>query len=176
MRTGEGAANISNLKLEIFPNWKLEVFGGALNHARQMRGGNGGTFYDRDFMYTCEKDKFDANTYKRSFMRCGDKPECYIAGADIFDSIFPTLETDFETTCHNITYWISNHITYILSYKLIIGILAAILYWSLNPNLDFQIRVFKSFIAFIFSEVYMLYNVYMHIIKPAIGTKSNSYM
>ena len=57
---------------------------------------------------------------------------------------------------------------YISIYKLIIGLMAAILYWSLNPNIDFQIRVFKSFIAFIFSEIYMIYNVYIHIIKPSL--------
>ena len=65
----------------------------------------------------------------------------------------------FKKKCYTITKWISENMVYILTYKLIIGLMAAILYWSLNPNIDFQIRVFKSFIAFIFSEIYMIYNV-----------------
>ena len=93
----------------------------------------------------------------------------YDTGASIFNSVFPTVDADiFKKKCYTITKWLSENMTYILTYKLIIGCLAAILYWSLNPNLDFQIRVFKSFIAFVFSEVYLLYNIYNHILKPSL--------
>ena len=57
---------------------------------------------------------------------------------------------------------------YIFFYKLIVGSGAVILYWFSNPHLDFQIRVFKTFIAFIFSEIYIIYNIYKHIFKPVI--------
>ena len=93
----------------------------------------------------------------------------YDAGAKIFNNVFPTTDQDvFKKTCYTITHWISKNIVYLLFYKLIVGGIAAILYWSINPHLDFQIRVFKSFIAFVFCEIYLLYNVYKHIIEPTI--------
>ena len=91
----------------------------------------------------------------------------YDTGAEIFNNIFPETDQDvFKKTCYNITHWISKNIVYLLFYKLIVGGFAALLYWFINPDLDFQIRIFKSFIAFIFSEIYLLYNVYKHILKP----------
>jgi hypothetical protein len=93
----------------------------------------------------------------------------YDTGAEIFNNVFPTTDQNvFKKTCYTVTHWISKNIVWLLFYKLIVGGLAALLYWSVNPHLDFQIRVFKSFIAFIFCEIYMLYNVYKHILKPTI--------
>ena len=93
----------------------------------------------------------------------------YDTGANIFNNIFPTTDQNvFKKICYDITHWISKNIVYLLSYKFIVGGLAALLYWSVNPHLDFQIRVFKSFIAFVFCEIYLLYNVYKHILKPTI--------
>ena len=68
--------------------------------------------------------------------------------------------------------WVAKNIVFLLTYKLIIGSIAAILYWSMNPQLDFQLRVFKSFISFVFSEVYVLYLIYDQILKP-IGDINN---
>ena len=91
----------------------------------------------------------------------------YDTGANIFNNIFPSTDPNvFKNTCYGVNHWISKNIVYLLFYKLIVGGIAALFYWSVNPSLDFQIRVFKSFIAFVFCEIYLLYNVYKHILKP----------
>lgn len=91
----------------------------------------------------------------------------YDTGANIFNNIFPSTDPNvFKKTCYGVTHWISKNIVYLLFYKLIVGGIAALFYWSVNPHLDFQIRVFKSFIAFVFCEIYLLYNVYKHVLKP----------
>jgi hypothetical protein len=98
----------------------------------------------------------------------------YDTGAEIFNNVFPTTDQDiFKKTCYTITHWISKNIVYLLFYKLIVGGIGALLYWSINPHLDFQIRVFKSFIAFVFCEIYLLYNVYKHIIEPSITQRKS---
>ena len=91
----------------------------------------------------------------------------YNTGANIFDNIFPSTDPNiFKKTCYGVTHWVSKNIVSLLFYKLIVGGAAGLLYWSLNSHLDFQIRIFKSFIAFVFCEIYILYNVYKHILKP----------
>jgi hypothetical protein len=91
----------------------------------------------------------------------------YDTGADIFNNMFPLTDPNiFKQKCYDVTHWISKNIVSLLFYKLIVGGFAGILYWSLNPHLDYQIRIFKSFIAFVFCEIYILYNVYKHILKP----------
>ena len=91
----------------------------------------------------------------------------YNTGANIFDNIFPSTDPNiFKKTCYDVTHWVSKNIVSLLFYKLIVGGAAGLLYWSLNSHLDFQIRIFKSFIAFVFCEIYILYNVYKHILKP----------
>jgi len=91
----------------------------------------------------------------------------YDTGANIFNNIFPSTDPNvFKKTCYDVTHWVSKNIVYLLFYKLIVGGIAALFYWSVNPSLDFQIRVFKSFIAFVFCEIYLLYNVYKHILNP----------
>ena len=58
----------------------------------------------------------------------------YESVASIFNSIFPNLDVDiFKNTFYDITKWFADNFTYILLYKLVIGTLAAILFWSLNP-------------------------------------------
>jgi hypothetical protein len=92
----------------------------------------------------------------------------YNTGANIFNNIFPSTDPNiFKQTCYDVTHWISKNIVSLLFYKLIVGGGAGLLYWSLNPHLDYQIRIFKSFIAFVFCEIYILYNVYKHVLKPA---------
>jgi hypothetical protein len=91
----------------------------------------------------------------------------YETGGKIFNVLFPTIKSDvFKKLCYNSSKWVSDNIVKILTYKLTIGLIAAILFWGENSNLDFQIRVFKSFISFIFSEIYILYIIIVRVIKP----------
>ena len=97
----------------------------------------------------------------------------YDTGANIFNNIFPSTDPNvFKKTCYDVTHWVSKNIVYLLFYKLIVGGIAALFYWFVNPSLDFQIRVFKSFIAFVFCEIYLIYNVYKHILKPTFMTRT----
>jgi hypothetical protein len=91
----------------------------------------------------------------------------YEQGASIFHSVFPKAEDNVVVkACYDSTKWLANNMIKILIIKTITGAIAFYLYWSLNEHQDFPLRVFKSFVALIFSEIYLIYQTYNIILKP----------
>ena len=94
----------------------------------------------------------------------------------MFSSIFPKIENQFfAKTCYTISRWFSDNFTYIVAWKFISGICAFVLYYSMDTYNDYRIKIFKAFIAFIFSEIYLLYSTYIHILKPHINKEKPIY-
>lgn len=128
-----------------------------------------------------DEDEIDDECKFRIENKCYDyyndvDKNLYESGGKIFNVLFPTINADiFKKLCHNSSKWLSENIVKLLTYKLIIGFVAAIVFWGENSHLDFQIRVFQSFISFIFSEIYILYIIIIRIIKPAL-TERKVYM
>ena len=90
----------------------------------------------------------------------------YDEGAKVFHSVFPKADENvFVSACYQSTKWFSDNLTKMLVIKAITGFLAFVLYWSINQKLDIPIRLFKAFMAFIFSEIYLLYKTWDLIIK-----------
>ena len=97
----------------------------------------------------------------------------YTTGADTFNNIFASVDKDvFLNIYNNLKSYISDRMGLIKYVKLISGIIAIILCWSVNSDSDIRIRIFKSFIAFIFSEIYVLYSIYKYILQPAFATRT----
>ena len=58
-----------------------------------------------------------------------------------------------------------------MTWKVLTGALAAYLYWSLTIGEEFSLKIFKSFIIFIFSEIYLIYQFYDIILKHIMDVK-----
>jgi hypothetical protein len=95
----------------------------------------------------------------------------YDTGAGIFESVFPSTDKNvFSKQCHTVTKWISENMTYLLLWKCATGLCAFALYYSMDAHGDYRIKVFKGFIALMFSELYLMYCIYKLLIKPHFPT------
>lgn len=96
----------------------------------------------------------------------------YETGASIFSSVFPTVESDFlKNTFSDISCWVSSNLTTILWWKILSGLFVCAMYYTTSVTGDYRIKIFKSFIAFLFSEFYLLYYVYRYILRSGYTPK-----
>jgi hypothetical protein len=92
----------------------------------------------------------------------------YETGAGIFKSVFPGVGSNYMDDTYNaFTDWLAANMTAIIMWKVFSGLAAFALQYSTDMG-DYRIKIFRGFIAFIFSELYLIYSVYKHIIKPHI--------
>ena len=94
----------------------------------------------------------------------------YETGAGIFESVFPNIGsnyTNIDDAYNKFTDWLTANTSTIIMWKVFSGLGAFMLQYSTDIG-DYRIKIFRSFIAFIFSELYLIYSVYKYIIKPQI--------
>lgn len=98
----------------------------------------------------------------------------YETGAGIFGSVFPSVGSNYMDDTYNaFTDWLTANTSAIIMWKVFSGLAAFALQYSTDRG-DYRIKIFRSFIAFIFSELYLIYAVYKHIIKPQISLAARS--
>ena len=82
--------------------------------------------------------------------------------------MFPNASNNIVVEkCSEITKKLFDNLPYIIIWKTLTGALAAFLYWSLTVGEQFSLKVFKTFIVFIFSEIYLIYQFYELIWKSS---------